>query len=501
MTNKNRSAVFGKLQRVLKKAFKTPEFAELTVMEHLLFGCLLENTHYDIAERTFRSLLKNFYDLNEIRVSGIKELAEILHLLPNPEAGARRLRGSLQHVFESLYKFDLEHLKKQNIGVAEKTLRDIRGISSFVVDHVVQAALGGHAIPLDDGALTALYVVGAISQSERDEGKATGLTRAIPKSKGQEFAFGLHELGAEFISHPHSPHVKELALSIDPDCKERLPKRTAKPEEPPASNKNSVAQEKAPAAPKSATASNKKGELQESAPTSTGKGSKPATKAAESEREDAVETASSSKAGPPKSSKGEKEHLERNAAEEASSSKKSSAADSPKSQSKKVESAKAGEKAPMQPAPEVPMQPEKAAASKKPESKTPPGKGSDAKPVDAKHSESKAQSVPHRDMEKGEKKPSIAAPEVKSVKSKPGKTVSLDKAADKSTPAAPKPHEGASNKQEPAKKTPSGVKPPVKQGDKEQPKKNQSSAKPAVGKAGSLPVKSATAAKGKRKPR
>lgn len=288
MSKQNRTAVFGKLQRVLKKAYPAPEFSTHSVLEHLLFATLLEDAHYDLAERSFSTLIKSYYDLNEIRVTSNRELAEVLHLLPEPERAARRFRGVLQQVFESSYKFDLEHLLKQNIGAAEKTLREFPSVTPFAADFVVQVALDGHAIPLDEGALTALYVVGAISGAEREERKATGLARAIPKAKGREFAFGLHEFGADFVSHPHSPHVRELALSIDADCKDRLPKRGVKQDEAArrataAAAAEASAKENSPGIP-TATAgakvsppatpsggSSKKGKLPESSPEPVGK--------------------------------------------------------------------------------------------------------------------------------------------------------------------------------------------------------------------------------------
>ena len=93
-------------------------------------------------------------------------------------------------------------------------------------------ALGGHSIPLDRGALGVLVVLGSASEAEAHSGSVTGLERAIPKSKGQEFGALLHELGAEFVANPFSPPFRELLLSIAPDAKDRMPKRGVKKPEP-----------------------------------------------------------------------------------------------------------------------------------------------------------------------------------------------------------------------------------------------------------------------------
>ena len=70
------------------------------------------------------------------------------------------MKGTLQSAFEATYSFDLEALKKQNLGQAIARLKKFSGTTPFTIGHVTQTALGGHAIPLDRGALEVLYIVG-----------------------------------------------------------------------------------------------------------------------------------------------------------------------------------------------------------------------------------------------------------------------------------------------------------------------------------------------------
>ena len=204
------------------------------MLESLLLASCLEDSRPAVAAAVLETLKKTFFDLNEIRVSTVKELAEVMQPLSDPSAAAARIKGILQSVFESEYAFDLESLKKQNLGVAIKRLQKLDGASPFVVAYTVQTALGGHSIPVDKGTLTVLFVLGAISEAESRSGNAPPMERAIPKSKGQEFGSLLHQLGAEFTANPFSPQVRELLLSIASDAKERFPKRGVKKPEPPA---------------------------------------------------------------------------------------------------------------------------------------------------------------------------------------------------------------------------------------------------------------------------
>jgi len=237
MTTPNRAQALTKTHKVLKRSYKhTPTKGDAPLMECLLFASCLENARYDVAQAAYAKLQGAFFDWNEIRVSTVKELAEVLHTLPEPAEAAARVKGVLQSVFESDYSFDLEQLKKQNIGAAVKRLQKLQGATPFNVAYATQHALGGHAIPVDKGTMGVLFVLGVVSEAEAKTGNVPGMERAIPKSKGQEFGALLHELGADFFSNPFSPSLRELLLSISSDAKERFPKRTPKkaPEPPPA---------------------------------------------------------------------------------------------------------------------------------------------------------------------------------------------------------------------------------------------------------------------------
>ena len=249
MSIPNRAAVITKLYRSLKKNYSPVTTSNSrTVLEELLFACLLEDNHHDAAEKAYAVLVDGFFDWNEIRVSSAKELAEVMGSLADAEVSARRLKQSLHGVFESTYQFDLEDMKKQNIGAAEKRLDKFPGTTPFVVAYVVQQALGGHSIPLDKGSLQALYVLGVATEKEAASGKVPGLERAISKKNGPEFGSLLHQVGVEITASPYSPKTRKTLLDLDSSCKDRLPKRPTKPKKEPEPKKKAAAA-KAPAKP------------------------------------------------------------------------------------------------------------------------------------------------------------------------------------------------------------------------------------------------------------
>lgn len=235
MATPNRSALIARTLKVIRKHYKpVAQPKDRSVLEHLLFACLLEDSPQEAAEQVFQALKRDYFGWNEVRVSTIRELTDALKPLVNPAASAARLKQTLHSVFESVYEFDIESLKKQNIGQAAKLLQKYNGTTPFVVAYVTQNALGGHAIPLNRGTLITLHTVRLVSDAEFKQAVVPGLERTVPKNKGAEVGSLLHQLGVEVGRNPYGPAARKLMLEIDPNCKDNLPKRPTKPEpEPP----------------------------------------------------------------------------------------------------------------------------------------------------------------------------------------------------------------------------------------------------------------------------
>jgi endonuclease-3 len=213
-----RGTLIPKLHKALKAHYK-PFTTDTSrpILDQVLVACCLENAPADVAEKAFARLAETYFDLNEIRVTTVAELAEVLHDLPDPSHAALSLRRALQGVFESTYAFSLEH--------AKKVLEGLRGVPSFVVHYVAATALGGHLIPLDKGALAALWLCGLITRQEYDTGKVPGLERTLPKKAGAEFVSLLHQFGIDVLTNLHGNTVRKVALAVNPAAKDRFPKR------------------------------------------------------------------------------------------------------------------------------------------------------------------------------------------------------------------------------------------------------------------------------------
>lgn len=229
MTTSNRAELINATMRVLRKHFKpVPPPPNRTVLEHWVYACCLENARYEDADKAFTNIVDLAFDWNEMRVTTVTELAEQMSILPDARRSASNLKRVLQSVFESRYSYDLEHLRKQNLGKTVKDLLRHDGATRFQVSYVTQHALGGHSLPIDDGALDAMYIIGVIDEKEQAKQIVPGLERAVPKKQGIEYGSLVHQMGAELFRSPYSPEVRDLLLSINPDARPRLPKRQRK---------------------------------------------------------------------------------------------------------------------------------------------------------------------------------------------------------------------------------------------------------------------------------
>lgn len=219
MTAKNRAGLITKLHTSLKKHYKpAPAAPGRPLLEHILYAALLEDAPVDLADEGFAKCEQEFFDWNEVRVTSVTELAEVLSKFPSPATTSMRLKRCLQSVFEAFYNFDIDHLKKENLGKAVSKFEAMNGVSPFVLAYLVQHGLGGHAIPVNSAAMHIMFKAGIVSESEAQSGKVPGLERAIPKSKAIEFSSMLHQAAVALQADPKDKTVWDVILAVNKDA-------------------------------------------------------------------------------------------------------------------------------------------------------------------------------------------------------------------------------------------------------------------------------------------
>ena len=264
MSTSNRAGLITKIFKVLKKYYK-PAISrqDRPLLEHVLYGCCLENSTAEAVDEVFARLEQNYFDWNEIRVTSIAELSLSMASLSDPSEAARRLKGALHGIFETHYAFDIDALRKQNLGAAVKEFQQLGKLTKFGLAYVTQYGLSGHTIPINRTSLQLLVWLGLISEAEAASHRVPGLERTISKKQGPEFGSLLHQLAVDFAASPFSPRVRNILVEIAPEVKERLPKRavrkaTVKSKKKVAAKGKEKSADKAPAKKKSAAKAAKK---------------------------------------------------------------------------------------------------------------------------------------------------------------------------------------------------------------------------------------------------
>lgn len=185
---------------LLKKKLPAPtEPEKRPVMEELIYAICREGVTSAEADQIFAKLKTSFFDWNEVRVSTVPEVSQILGDLPEAGSRAKKIIEFLQELFEMTYAFNLDDLDKKGLKQASKQLARYQAVSGndYLVAWVVQRSLAGHSIPLDEPMLRVLRRLGVVdSDSDDIEAARAIVENAIVKAKSHEFT----ELFSSFAS-------------------------------------------------------------------------------------------------------------------------------------------------------------------------------------------------------------------------------------------------------------------------------------------------------------
>src|SRR5271169_6908694 len=189
MATQSKTQLLSNVHTLLKRRYKPKidrNAARLSVLKAVVYGICHEDTTRENANQALSRFKDEFFDWNEVRVSGLEEIRESLAGIPDPEERARRIRRFLRQLFNRTYGFNLDALTKKPLKEALKVLQTYDAFSSdYVTATVIQQALGGHAIPVDKATCRVLHRLG-ISEPDVSALRAI-VERAVPKNRGAEF--------------------------------------------------------------------------------------------------------------------------------------------------------------------------------------------------------------------------------------------------------------------------------------------------------------------------
>jgi len=178
-----------KLQSSLNRKYpKVQKVAHEEPVDAIVYAIICSRLDNKTTEAAIKKFSEYFVDLNDLRVSRIEEIVEMLGEDTSvAKAVATTITTVLRSIFNTYHKVSLEALKKMGKRPARQVLEKMEGTNRFIVDYCMLTSLQGHAIPLTEGMIEYLKSKELV-YPEADEQQIGGfLAKQISARKGYEF--------------------------------------------------------------------------------------------------------------------------------------------------------------------------------------------------------------------------------------------------------------------------------------------------------------------------
>ena len=157
-------------------------------VEAMIFGILSEAMPETKARSVYSSMQQNFVDWNDLRVSRLEEISEVLREESGPaERITLNINQTLNHVFQKHDTISLTMLADMGKRPARKFLEGMPGLSRFVIDYVMLTSLGAHSIPLTGRMREYLKNTGLVEASSTEDEIEGFLQRQISANNAYAF--------------------------------------------------------------------------------------------------------------------------------------------------------------------------------------------------------------------------------------------------------------------------------------------------------------------------
>jgi len=188
--SKEYSKKVNKLYSSLKRKQKVQKVVYEEITDALVYAIVSSELNESAAQSAIKKLSDYFVDWNDLRVSRIEEIVEVLGEDTSSTRGiASALTMALRSIFSKYNMVSLDALQKMSKRSAKMVLEKIDGTNRFVVDYCMLTALQGHAIPLTKKTIEYLRS-NELVHPEANEAEIEGfLARRISANKAYEFYY------------------------------------------------------------------------------------------------------------------------------------------------------------------------------------------------------------------------------------------------------------------------------------------------------------------------
>jgi len=156
-----------------------------SVLSQLIFSIIARNFTRKCADKAFLIFQKKFVDWNEVRISSVSEISEVLEQVnaPNVERKAKNIKKILVDIYSDYHKISLEFVKSFSTEKTKKILQGLRGITPRVMDSVLLFALDYPVVPVVSPFARVIRRLGFVKLSATQKEIYKALEKLIPKTK------------------------------------------------------------------------------------------------------------------------------------------------------------------------------------------------------------------------------------------------------------------------------------------------------------------------------
>ncbi|MEK7467120.1 MAG: hypothetical protein AAB074_06865 [Planctomycetota bacterium] len=160
-----RKATRNLLKQLQRRHKPNPVKHGKTSIEHLIYVILAQRNPERRAAGALRDLRSQFAGWNEVRVSSVLEIGEVLraHNVLNPLQKAEQVIRALSRTFSDVHKFKLEDLSRDDAEETRVYMARKLGLPGYVVADYLFSSFGYGRIPIDDSVGRFLHRLGFVA--------------------------------------------------------------------------------------------------------------------------------------------------------------------------------------------------------------------------------------------------------------------------------------------------------------------------------------------------
>ena len=216
-----------------RKYSKVQNVTHKHVVDAIIYGIICEKFSVKDTDSAIKKFNDYFVDMNDLRVSRLEEIAEILgEDTPGNRQIALTITKVLQRIFNENHQISLEALHKMGKRPARQKLEEMEELSRFVVDYCMLTSLQGHAIPLTEKMIEYLKRNELVDEGADEQTIAGFLAKQISAKKGYEFyALLRHDSETQKIKKKVKAQNKKTSKKVEKKTKTKkktITKKTKK---------------------------------------------------------------------------------------------------------------------------------------------------------------------------------------------------------------------------------------------------------------------------------